>query len=162
MSAGGADLMTATSSTGYTPANQDFAQGKCMIPIQVLIVAELSTCRETIRALLELQDFGCIQIMGRVESGVDALQAMKVLLPELIILDHRQGVGSLPLSSVLASNFPAIKLLCFAEEDSARLTEASLTCRVQAILSKATLRADLVAALERISGSVINQPTSRT
>ncbi len=133
-----------------------------MIPIQVLIVAELSTCRETIRALLELQDLGCIQIMGRVESGVDALQAMKVLLPELIILDHRQGVGSLPLSSVLASNFPAIKLLCFAEEDSARLTEASLTCRVQAILSKATLRADLVAALERISGSVINQPTSRT
>jgi hypothetical protein len=30
MSAGGADLMTATSSTGYTPANQDFAQGKCI------------------------------------------------------------------------------------------------------------------------------------
>jgi DNA-binding NarL/FixJ family response regulator len=154
--------MTATSSTGYTPANQDLAQGKCIIPIQVLIVAELSTCRETIRALLELQDLGCIQIIGRVESGVDALQAMMVLLPDLIILDHRQDVGSLPLSSALASNFPAIKLLCFAEENSARLTEASLTCRVQAILSKATLRADLVAALERISGSVIKQPASRT
>ena len=133
-----------------------------MIPIQVLIVAELSTCRETIRALLELQDLGCIQIIGRVESGVEALQAMMVLLPDLIILDHRQEVRSLPLSSVLASKFPAIKLLCFAEKHSARLTEASLTCRVQAILSKATLRADLVAALERISGSVINQPTSRT
>jgi hypothetical protein len=41
---------------------------------------------------------------------------MMVLLPDLIILDHRQDVGSLPLSSALASNFPAIKLLCFAEE----------------------------------------------
>lgn len=154
--------MTATSSTGYTPANQDLVQGKCIIPIQVLIVAELSTCRETIRALLELQDFGCIQIIGRVENGVDALQAMMVLLPDLIILDHRQDVGPLPLSSVLASNFPAIKLLCFAEEDSARLAEASLTCRVQANLSKATLRADLVAALEQISGfTVIKQPASR-
>jgi len=154
--------MTATSSTGYTPANQDLAQGKCIIPIQVLIVAELSTCRETIHALLELQNLGCIQIIGRVESGVDALQAMMVLLPDLIILDHRQDVGSLPLSSVLASNFPAIKLLCFAGEDSARLTEASLTCRVQANLSKATLRADLVAALEQISGfTVMKQPASR-
>jgi hypothetical protein len=66
------------------------------------------------------------------------------------------------LSSALASNFPAIKLLCFAEENSARLTEANLTCRVQAILSKATLRADLVAALERISGSVVKQPASPT
>jgi hypothetical protein len=73
--------MTATSSTGYTPANQDLAQGKSIIPIQVLIVAELSTCRETIRALLELQDLGCIQIIGRVESGVDALQAMMVVAP---------------------------------------------------------------------------------
>jgi DNA-binding NarL/FixJ family response regulator len=154
--------MTATSSTGYTPANQDLAQGRSIIPIQVLIVAELSTCTKTIRALLELQDLGCIQIIGRVESGVDALQAMMILLPDLIILDHRQDVGPLPLSSVLASNFPAIKLLCFAEEDSARLTEASLTCRVQAILSKATLRANLVAALEQISGSVIKQPASRT
>jgi len=132
------------------------------MPIQVLIVAELASCKETIHALLELQDFGCIQIIGRVESGVDALQAMMVLLPDLIILDHRQEVGSLPLSSVLASNFPAIKLLCFAEEDSARLTEASLPCRVQTILSKATLRADLVAALERISGSVIKRRASRT
>jgi len=154
--------MTATSSTRCTPANQGLAQGRPIIPIQVLIVAELSTCTKTIRALLELQDLGCIQIIGRVESGVDALQAMMILLPDLIILDHRQGVGSLPLSSVLASNFPAIKLLCFAEEDSARLTEASLTCRVQAILSKATLRANLVAALEQISGSVIKQPASRT
>ena len=154
--------MTATSSTGYTPANQDLAQGRSIIPIQVLIVAELSTCTKTICALLELQDLGCIQIIGRVESGVDALQAMMILLPDPIILDHRQDVGPLPLSSVLASNFPAIKLLCFAEEDSARLTEASLTCRVQAILSKATLRANLVAALEQISGSVIKQPASRT
>jgi DNA-binding NarL/FixJ family response regulator len=162
MGAGGADLMTATSSTGYTPANQDLAQGKCIIPIQVLIVAELATCRETIRALLELQDLGRIQIIGRVESGVEALQAMMVLLPDLIILDHRQDVGSLPLSSVLASNFPAIKLLCFAEGNSARPTKASLSCRVQALFSKATLRADLVAALERISGSIVKQPTSRT
>ncbi len=154
--------MTATSSTGCTPANQDLAQGRCIIPIQALIVAELSICRKTIRALLELQDLGCIQIIGRAESGVDALQAMMVLLPDLIILDHRQDVGSLPLSSVLASNFPAIKLLCFAEENSTRLTEASLTCRVQAILSKATLRADLFAALERILGSVIKQPARRT
>ena len=151
--------MTAGSSTGDTPANQDLAQGK---RIQVLIVAELSTCPETIHALLKLQDLGCIQILGRVESGVEALQAMMVLLPDLIILDHRQEVRSLPLSSVLARKFPAIKLLCFAEGNSARLTEASLTRRVQAILSKATLRADLVAALERISGSVVKQPASQT
>jgi DNA-binding NarL/FixJ family response regulator len=155
MSAGGADLMTATRSTGYAPANQDLAQGRC-VSIQVLIVAELSTCRGTIRALLKLQDLGCIQIIGRVENGADALQAMMVLVPDLIILDHRQKLGSLPLSSVLASNFPAIKVLCFAEEDSGRLTEA------QANLSKAALRADPVAALEEISGfTVMKQPASR-
>ena len=150
-----------TACSGHPAAKQRSAQGRTIVPLQVLIVAELSTCQETIRALLELQDLGCIQIIGRVESGVDALQAMMVLLPDLIILDHRQDVGSLPLSSVLASNFPAIKLLCFAEEDSARLTEASLTCRVQDNLSKATLHADLVAALERISGFTVMKPVSR-
>jgi DNA-binding NarL/FixJ family response regulator len=146
MSAGGADLMTATSSTGYTRANQGLAQGKC-IPIQVLIVAELSTCRGTIRALLQLQDLGYIQIIGRVENGVDALHSLMVLRPDLVILDHRQTLGSLPLSSVLEGNFPAMKVLCFAEEDSARFTEA------RANFSKATLGTDLVAALEQISGS---------
>jgi DNA-binding NarL/FixJ family response regulator len=154
--------MTAGNTTGYDAAKHRLAQGRPLVPIQVLIVAELSHCRETIRALLELQDLGCIQIIGRVESRVEVLQAMRVLFPDLIILDHRQDVGSQPLSSVLASNFPAIKLLCVAEEDSARLREASLTCRAQAILSKVMLRADLVAALERISGSVIKQPTPRT
>jgi DNA-binding NarL/FixJ family response regulator len=154
--------MTAGNTTGYAAAKQHLARERPLVPIQVLIVAELSHCKETIRALLELQDVGSIQILGRVESGVEALQATTVLLPDLIILDHRQDVGSQPLSSVLASNFPAIKLLCFAEEDSARLTEASLTCRAQAILSKATLRADLVAALEQISGfTVMKQPASR-
>jgi hypothetical protein len=39
-----------------------------------------------------------------VESGVDALQAMMVLLPDLIILDHRQDVGSLPLTARGASS----------------------------------------------------------
>jgi DNA-binding NarL/FixJ family response regulator len=120
--------VTSGSPTGYTPANQDLAQQRCILPLQVLIVAELSTCPRTIRALLELQDLGCIQILGRVESGAEALQATTVLLPDLIILDHCQDTGSQPLSSVLASNFPAVKLLCFAEEDSARLTDASLTC----------------------------------
>ena len=153
--------MTAGNTTGCAAAKQRLAQGRPLVPIQVLIIAELSHCKETIRALLKLQDHGCIQILGRVESGVEALQAMTVLLPDLIILDHRQDVGSQPLSSVLATNFPAIKLLCVAEEDSARLKEASPTCRAQAILSKATLRADLVAALEQISGFIVmKQPAS--
>ena len=149
--------MTTGNITGYAAAKQRLAQKRPLVPIRVLIIAELSHCKGTIRALLELQDLGCIQIIGRVESGVEALQAMTVLLPDLIILDHRQDVGSQPLSSVLASHFPATKLLCFAEKHSARLTEGSLTCRAQAIFSKATLRADLVAALERISGSVRKQ-----
>ncbi len=154
--------MTVANTAGYAAAKQHFTQGRPLVPIQVLIVAELSHCKETIRSLLELQDLGCIQIIGRVESGVEALQAMRVLLPELIILDHRQDVGYQPLSSVLLNNFPAIKLLCFAEDDSARLTESSLTCRALAILSKAMLRADLVAALEQISGfAVTKQPASR-
>jgi DNA-binding NarL/FixJ family response regulator len=153
--------MTAGITTGYAAAKQRLAQGRPLAPIQVLVIAELSRCKETIHALLEIQDFGCIQIIGRVESGVEALQAMTVLLPDLIVLDHRQDVGSQPLSSVLLNNFPATKLLCFAEEDSARLTEASLTCRAQAIFSKATLRADLVAAIEQISGfTVVKQPAS--
>jgi|HubBroStandDraft_5_1064220.scaffolds.fasta_scaffold296989_2 DNA-binding NarL/FixJ family response regulator len=154
--------MTAGSTTGYAAAKQRLTQEGIHIPLQLLIVADLSRCKETIRALLELQDLGCVQILGRVESGVEALQAMTVLLPDLIILDHRQDVGSQPLSSVLTSNFPAIKVLCVAEEDSVRLREASLTCRAQAILSKATLRADLVAALEQISGfTVMKQSASR-
>jgi len=65
--------MTAGSTTGYTAAKQRLAQGRSIVPIQVLIVAELSHCKETIRALLELQDLGCIQIVGRVENGVEAL-----------------------------------------------------------------------------------------
>jgi DNA-binding NarL/FixJ family response regulator len=154
--------MTAGNGTGYAAAKQCLTQERPLVPIQVLIIAELSHCKETVRALLELQDLGSIQILGRVESGVEALQATTVLLPDLIILDHRQDVGSQPLSSVLATNFPAIKLLCVAEEDSARLKKASLTCRAQAILSKATLRADLVAALEQISGfTVMKQSASR-
>jgi len=127
--------MTATSATGYTPANQDLAKGRSIIPIQVLIVAELSTCIKTIHTLLELQDLGCIQILGRVENGVDALQAMTVLLPDLIILDDRQGISYVPLNPVLANKFPVIKQHWFAEEDCTRLRDISLTLGLQLNLS---------------------------
>jgi hypothetical protein len=55
-------------------------------------------------------------MIGRVEGGVDALPAMKVLFSDLIIPDYRQDLGPMPLRSALASNFPAIKSLVFAEE----------------------------------------------
>lgn len=78
---------------------------------------------------------------------------MTVLLPDLIILDHQiQGMSALSVSSLLASHFPATKLLLFTEEDSAQLREACLTCGVQVIISKRTLRADMAAAVEQICG----------
>ena len=146
--------MEVRSSTGCTPlCNQEPARGRFFAPIQVLIVAELSTCKETIRALLDLQDLGHIRIIGRVDSEVDALRAMTVLLPDLIILDHQiQGMSALSASSLLASHFPATKLLLFTEEDSAQLREACLTCGVQVIISKRTLRADMAAAVDQICG----------
>lgn len=61
--------MEVGSSTGCSPlCNQEVARGRFFAPIQVLIVAELSTCKETIRALLDLQDLGHIRIIGRVDS----------------------------------------------------------------------------------------------
>jgi len=61
---------------------------------------------------------------------------MTVLLPDLIILDYRQGLGSVPLSSVLAGKFPVIKQLLVAEKDCARLRDIRLTRGEQVILSK--------------------------
>jgi DNA-binding NarL/FixJ family response regulator len=138
--------------TACGAAKERSIQRRAIVPLHVLIVAELSTCTETIRALLELQDFGFIQIIGRVESETEVLQALTVLAPDLVILDHRQDMGPPPLSSVLASKFPAIKVLSFAEKDLVRLTEAILTCQIQLIFSRTTLCRNLAAALEHISG----------
>src|ERR1035438_9660320 len=92
-------------------------------PVDVLIVAELTRCKETIGALLELQDAGRIRILGRVERGLDAFEAMTVLLPTLIIVDYRiRDMRPTPVSSLLSASYPTITLLVFKEGKKAQNT----------------------------------------
>lgn len=101
----------------------------------VLIVDDDSAFRKSLRALLEHDgDFAsCVEA----ESGAEAMEKMKYLLPNLVILDFSMpGMNGLQLARNLMAVMPELPIFMLTAEHSLQLEKEALSMGIIAVFSK--------------------------
>lgn len=119
-----------------------------MTPIRTLLVDDEQPARERLRQLLAANDE--VEIVGEAEDGVQALERIQELTPDLVLLDIQMpGCSGLEVAASLGRPRPAI-VFCTAFDQHA--VDAFELHAVDYLL-KPVNRARLQAALERVRSS---------
>jgi DNA-binding NarL/FixJ family response regulator len=81
-----------------------------MTPIRILLVDDQALFLEGLHTLLSLiPDF---EIVGAVGNGIDAVQAVPELLPELVLMDLRMpGMGGVEATRRICESSPEVRIL---------------------------------------------------
>ena len=119
-----------------------------MTPIRTLLVDDEQPARDRLRQLLSASDD--VEIVGEAEDGVQALERIQELTPDLVLLDIQMpGCSGLEVAASLGRPRPAI-VFCTAFDQHA--VDAFELHAVDYLL-KPVNRARLQAALERVRSS---------
>jgi CheY-like chemotaxis protein len=88
--------------------------------IRAVIADSSSTFCTVIGALLKLEDR--IEIVGRVSDGQEAIEAVTVLQPDLLLLDVEMPyIDGITTASILSFQYPALNIVLMSERNSSRL-----------------------------------------
>jgi DNA-binding NarL/FixJ family response regulator len=134
------------------------------LPIRVLIVEQETSFRQAIRTLLENK--GGITIVGKAQSGQQALDLLQNLRPDVIVWDAKTLLASedtednLQTLASMSELYPHGKILVRGAEDE-RLALEALRNGAQGYLSASSSEA-LIRAVRTVNqgGAVLNPATA--
>jgi len=121
--------------------------------IHAVVADDSSDWRAVVSALLKVEDY--LEVVARVEDGQQAIEAVSVLHPELLIIDL--GIGSidaLTTTSLLLHQFPALFVLLVADRDTPRLRTICQNSGAKYFIPKARFVEDLPHILVEIKNSL--------
>ena len=117
--------------------------------LRILLVDDSADYVTVICAVLE-QD-GRIEVIGTAGNGIEAIEAVADLQPDLVIMDVQMPqMDGLMAASVLSRYFPATKIVLMSAEDSDQVRLASRVAGADAFMAKSLLGQDLAGVLEAI------------
>lgn len=117
--------------------------------IRAVVADDSSDWRAVVSALLKVEDY--VEIVARVEDGQQAMEAVSVLHPELLIMD--MGIGSidaLTATSLLRYQFPSLIVILLADRDTPRLRMTCQSSGAKYFVYKARFCEDLPRVLVQI------------
>ena len=140
----------------------DYEYGLCtnthaehqMLPAQkrklrLLLVDDSADYLTVICAVLE-QD-GRIEVIGTAGNGIEAIEAVAGLQPDLVIMDVQMPqMDGLIAGAILCRHFPATKVVLMSAEDSDQLRLASRAAGAEVFVAKSRLGQDLACVLQAI------------
>jgi RNA polymerase sigma factor (sigma-70 family) len=90
--------------------------------IKVLIVDDLKMIREGLKILLESDEQ--IKIIGEAENGLQALQQVEALAPDLVLMDVRMPeMDGITATQIILNRFPKVKVLILTTFDDSEYIE---------------------------------------
>lgn len=122
------------------------------MPARILIVDDHEIVREGIRTLIgrSRRDW---QICGEASNGEDAVEAVKTLKPDLVILDiSMPRMNGLEAASTIVRLNLGTRVLLFTMHESERLLAEVRQVGAQGLVLKSQASRDLVHAIERLLG----------
>jgi DNA-binding NarL/FixJ family response regulator len=129
-----------------------------MTPVSVCLVDDQTLVRQGIRSLLELSDD--IRIVGEAVDGVQAMEVIPQVKPDVVLLDMRMpGMSGLDVLNALAAigNMPPTIILTTFDDD--QLVLAGLKAGARGYLLKDVSLEQLVDAVKEVaSGGSLVQP----
>lgn len=100
-------------------------------------------------SLLETRLTDQVNVVGTASSGEDCLVQAQQLVPDLVLMDLQMpGMGGLRTIPLLHVLFPQTRVIALTFDDGERMRQAVLAAGGNDLVSKNTLKTDLVPAIE--------------
>ena len=117
--------------------------------LRTVVVDDSETFLEVTCDLLDMEDV--IQLVAAASDGVDAVDTVMRLKPDLVVMDvNMPGLDGLTAASLLSEMFPAPAVMLMSAEDSPRLRAAAVEAGVFAFIHKPNFRDEFEVALNRL------------
>ena len=114
--------------------------------VRILIVDDSDSALEVISALLNLEEL--FDVVGRARNGVDALEAVALLSPELVLMDVQMPkMNGFDAARMLRRYFPETRVVLMSAENSCELRDKCRACGADAFVPKMNFREEFALAL---------------
>jgi DNA-binding NarL/FixJ family response regulator len=126
--------------------------------INVLLVDDQTLIRQGIRVLLEIEDG--IQVVGQASNGIEALQQVEVLHPDVVLMDVRMPeMDGVTATRELSIRFPEIKVIILTTFEDDETVFEGLKAGARGYLLKDISSEEMAAAVRRVAaGEALIEP----
>lgn len=117
---------------------------------RVLIVDDHTLVRDGIRALLTLA--ADIEVVGEAANGMEALEKMKELLPDVVLLDLAMPImNGLDTTRKIRKEFPKTKVLALTQYDDSEYVVPVIEAGARGFVTKAAAFSELATAIQAVA-----------
>ncbi|MFZ1744374.1 MAG: response regulator, partial [Nitrospirales bacterium] len=122
--------------------------------VRILLVDDHAMIREGIRTLLEHQeDF---VILGEATNGEEALEATKLVLPDVVVMDvNMPRINGIEATKLLTNEHPTVKVIGLSVHEDKQIEKMLLEAGAAKYVTKSSVASQLVDAIRQ----VVNQPS---
>lgn len=131
-------------------------------PLRILLVDDHPLVREGLRS--RLQSEPAYEVVAEAGSAEEAMQALSLAAPELVLMDVGLGRSSgIELARLMLERCPQLKLLMFSMYDNPEYVQRALQAGASGYVLKDASAAEILAALEavRAGGTFLSPGVSR-
>jgi DNA-binding NarL/FixJ family response regulator len=121
-----------------------------MTPITILLADDHDVVRRGMKMLLE--DEESVIVIGEASDGLDAIEKVKVLMPNVVILDLTMPkMTGIEAAKVISTEFPEVKILIFSMHHNREYIVSSVENGANGYLLKDTSKEELMRAIKVVS-----------
>ena len=121
-----------------------------MKKIRILIVDDHTLVRDGIRALLMLASD--IEVVGEACNGMEAMEKIKELLPDVVLLDLAMPImNGLDTTRKIRKDFPRTKVLALTQYDDSEYVVPVIEAGARGFVTKSAAFSELASAIQAVA-----------
>jgi DNA-binding NarL/FixJ family response regulator len=116
-------------------------------PVRILVVDDYEPWRQWVSSLLSKQEH--LQLVAEVSDGLEAVQKIQLLRPDLILLDLAlPNLNGIEVARAISESAHSVKIMFVSNEIDAAVVNAALSNGALGYVAKADAGAELLPAIE--------------
>ena len=121
-----------------------------MNPITILLADDHDVVRKGMKMLLE--DETEVKVIGEASDGLEAIEKVKMLMPNIVILDLTMPrMTGIEAAKIISKDYPAVKILIFSMHHNREYIVSSVENGANGYLLKDTGKEELMKAIKVVS-----------
>ncbi len=107
--------------------------------LRTIVADDSSTFLEVICALLELD--GQVDVVARARDGIDAIEAVAKLRPDLVLMDiEMPSLDGLDAALIISSRLPSTRIVLMSADESPEIRADAQACGAKGFIHKPRFR----------------------